>query len=63
VGELIFGVVVDILIHVSVENLEGRGVEWAATPSWNLIVLDSSKFGYIEPTRSVSMISAAARKP
>jgi len=49
VGELIFGVVVDILIHVSVENLEGRGVEWAATPSWNLIVLDSSKFVVLNP--------------
>ena len=48
-GELIFGVVVDILVHVAVKDLKGSGIGCNSTPAWDFAVLDSPQFVVLHP--------------
>src|SRR5258706_3354995 len=48
-GKLILGVVVDILRHVHIQNLESGCVECTPTPARHLAILDSSEFVVLYP--------------
>ena len=49
VGELILGIVVDILVHVPIEHFQGSGVGGTPTPAWDFAVLDASQFVVLLP--------------
>ncbi len=49
VGELILGIVVDILGHVPIQHLQGSGVGWTPAPAWDFAVLDASQFVVLLP--------------
>ena len=49
VGDLIVGVVVDVLVHVLIEHLKGLGVGWIPGPSWDFAVLDAAEFVVLLP--------------
>ena len=46
---LILGIVVDVLVHVLIENFNSRGVGRAPTSARNFAVLDSSKLVVLLP--------------
>ena len=48
-AELILSVVVDILVHVAIQNLQRRGVGCAPTPAGDFVVLDSSELVVLYP--------------
>src|SRR5260221_12818051 len=49
VGELILGIVVDILGHVSIQHFQGSDVAWTPTPPWDFAVLDASQLVVLLP--------------
>src|SRR5712692_6055960 len=49
VGQLILGIVMDILIHVAVENLQGRGVDRATTAPRDFPTLNTPQFAILLP--------------
>ena len=48
-GDLIVGVVVDILGHVGVQHFHGGGVRWVPSSAWNFAVLDSGELVILLP--------------
>src|SRR5260221_11766555 len=48
-GHLIFGVVVNVLGHVSIKERDGGGVGWTSTSSGDFVVLDSPEFVVLLP--------------
>ena len=48
-GQLIFGVVVDILRHVCIEDRESSSVDRISASPWNFAVLDSTEFVVLLP--------------
>jgi hypothetical protein len=49
VGELVLSVVVDVLGHVLVQNLQHLDVQSAAASTWNLAVLDAAELVVLLP--------------
>jgi hypothetical protein len=49
VGNLIIGVVVDILVHVPIQHLQGGGIGRVPSSPWDFGVLDSAKFVVLLP--------------
>ena len=49
VGELILGIVVDILGHVRIQHAKGLGVGSIPTPPWDFAILDASQFVVLLP--------------
>jgi len=49
VSDLIIGVVVDVLSHVRIKNLNGLGVEWIAAAASGFAVVDSAEFVVLDP--------------
>jgi hypothetical protein len=49
VGKLILGVVVDVLIHIPIEDLKRSGVGWIPTSASHFAVLDSTEFVVLKP--------------
>src|SRR6266481_2166119 len=49
VGELIIGVVVDVLGHVSVEHFKSSGVGWIPGSAWHFVVWNSPEFVVLHP--------------
>ena len=49
VGKLILGVVVNVLIHIPIEDRKRSGVGWIPTSAWNFAVLDSPEFVVLHP--------------
>ncbi len=49
VGELILGVVVNVLGHIRVEDTQGGGVGCAPTPAWDFAVLDAAELVVLLP--------------
>jgi hypothetical protein len=49
VGDLVVGVVVDVLIHVLVQHRHGLGVGWAAAAAGDLTVLDAGELVVLLP--------------
>ncbi len=48
-GNLIIGVIMDILIHVFIEDLNGGGIGRVPSSPWDFGVLDSAKFVVLLP--------------
>ena len=48
-GELILGIVMDILGHVRIQHRKGSGVGSIPTPAWDFAVLDASQFVVLLP--------------
>jgi len=49
VGVLIVGVIVNVLRHVPIEDLNGGGIGWAPFSPWDFGVLDSAEFVVLLP--------------
>ncbi len=49
VGELIIGVVVDVLGHVRVEHFKSSGVRWIPGSAWHFVVWNSPEFVVLHP--------------
>src|SRR5258708_36228738 len=47
--KFVFGIVVDILGHIPIQDLECGSVWRTPAPPWNLAVLDSSEFVVLHP--------------
>ena len=48
-GNLIIGVIMDILIHVLIENLNSGGIGWAPSSAGDFWVLDAAEFVVLLP--------------
>jgi hypothetical protein len=49
VSELIVGVIVDVLVHVPIEDLESLGIGSIPAPARDLGVLDTTEFVVLHP--------------
>src|SRR5206468_4497090 len=48
-SDLIIGVVVDVVAHFILNNLQGRSIVWIATAAWNFVVLAAAEFVVLDP--------------
>jgi hypothetical protein len=48
-GNLILGVVVDVLVHVFIQHSQRIMVGWVPATAWNFAVLDASEFVVLDP--------------
>jgi hypothetical protein len=48
-SDLIIGIVVDVLSHISVQHCDVGGVEWTATSTRDFGVLDATQFVVLDP--------------
>src|SRR4029450_9223906 len=48
-SELIIGVVMDVVSHFILNNLQGVRVGFIATAAWDFVVLDATEFVVLEP--------------
>ena len=48
-ADLIVGVIMDILVHVLIQHLHGRGIGWIPSSPWNFAVLDAGEFVVLLP--------------
>ncbi len=48
-GDLIVGVIMDILVHVPIQHFDGVGVGWIPGPTWDFAVLDAGEFVVLPP--------------
>ena len=49
VGNLIVGVIMDILVHVPIQHFDGVRIGWVPGSAWNFAVLDSSELVILLP--------------
>jgi hypothetical protein len=49
VGELILGIIMDVLVHVPIQNFQGFGVDRISRAARNFAVWDSSEFIVLDP--------------
>jgi hypothetical protein len=49
VGALILGIIMDILIHIPIQDFQGFGVDWIASSAWFFAVLDSTELIVLDP--------------
>ena len=48
-SDLIIGVVMDVVSHFIVNDLQGLSVGFIATATWNFVVLDAAEFVVLDP--------------
>src|SRR4029077_185460 len=48
-GVLILGIIMDVLVHIPIENFQGLGVDWIATSSRDFAVLDACELVVLAP--------------
>ena len=48
-GDLIVGVIMDILIHVSIQYFHGAGIGWIPCPTRDFAVLDAGELVVLHP--------------
>src|SRR5437868_14761094 len=48
-GKFIFGIVMDVLIHIAIQDFEGLGVDWISTSARDFAVLDSTELVVLHP--------------
>ena len=48
-SDLIIGVVMDVVFHFILNNLQGVGVGFIATAAWDFVVLDAAEFVVLDP--------------
>ena len=48
-SDFIIGVVMDIVSHFILNNLQGLSLVWVATSPWDFAVLDAAEFVVLDP--------------
>src|SRR6266481_5633120 len=48
-GVLILGIIMDVLIHISIKDFQGLGVDWTPSSSRDFAVLDPSELVVLAP--------------
>ena len=48
-SDLIIGVVMDVVFHFILNNLQGVGIGFIATAAWDFVVLDAAEFVVLDP--------------
>jgi hypothetical protein len=48
-SDLIIGVVMDVVSHFILNNLQGLGIGWIASAAWDFGVLDAAEFVVLNP--------------
>src|SRR4030095_6269718 len=48
-SDLIIGVVMDVVLHFILNELQGVRVVLIATAAWNFVILDAAKFVVLDP--------------
>src|SRR4029077_13469798 len=48
-SDLIIGVVMDIVLHFILNNLQGVGVGWIGFAAWDFVVVDAAEFVVLDP--------------
>jgi hypothetical protein len=48
-SDLIIGVVMDVVSHFILNNLQGLGIGWIAMAAWDFIVWRAAKFVVLNP--------------
>src|SRR5205814_2430420 len=48
-SSLIIGVVMDVVSHFILNNLQGLGIGWIAMAAWDFSVLDAAEFVVLDP--------------
>jgi len=48
-SDLILGVVVDVVSHFILNNLQGLGIGWIAMTAWDFVVWDAAEFVVLNP--------------
>ena len=48
-SDLIIGVVMDVVVHLILNDLQGRGIGCIATAAWDFVVLDAAEFVVLDP--------------
>src|SRR6266496_2674324 len=48
-SDLIIGVVMDVVSHFILNNLQGLGIVWIATAAWDFVILDAAEFVVLDP--------------
>ena len=52
-SDLIVGIIMDVLGHISVQHRDVGGVEWTATSTGDFGVLDATQFVVLDPKVSL----------
>src|SRR5437879_883443 len=48
-GALILGIIMDVLVHISIKDFQGLGVDWIPSSSRDFAVLDASQLIVLDP--------------
>jgi hypothetical protein len=48
-AELILGIIMDVLVHISIKDFQGLGVGWIASSPRDFAVLDPCEFVILDP--------------
>jgi hypothetical protein len=48
-GDLIIGIVMDVILHFILNNLQGIRVGFVAMAAWDFVVLDAAEFVVLNP--------------
>src|SRR5262245_409113 len=58
-SDLIFGVVMDVVSHFILNNLQGLGIGWIAMAAWDFVVLDAAEFVVLNPKVSFEYLQSS----